>query len=172
MSADEQGVSRLIRVLVATVLAVASCSGEPPLEGIDLPPAEVPASVSENLWSLPFVAEMPAGYWDEGAHRYRFVIDCPPVGQSVASNPVEFRVTQLTPTLQGPVYLRLGGLSDGIIMPPNVGAIHPTQETIAAVTFLGLTQEVVDEATATCTGVLEFDGDQSEILRPGEPFRP
>lgn len=169
---DVLGVSRLLVMVAVGVLAAASCGGEPALEGVDLPPAEVPDAVSENLWSLPFVAELPSGYWEEGAHRYRFVIDCPPVGQSVASNPVEFRVTQLTPTLQGPVFLRLSGLSDGIIMPPNVGAIHPTQETVAAVTFLGLTQQAVDEATATCTGLLEFDGDRSEVLRPGEPFRP
>lgn len=165
--------SRLILLLgSAVVLLVSACAADAPLGGLDLPPAETPDSVSENLWSLPFLAELPAGYWDEGAHRYRFVIECPPIGQNVASNPVEFRVTQLTPTLEGPVFIRMSGLSDGIIMPPNVGAIHPAQETIAAVTFLGLSREIVDEATASCSGLLEFDGDRSELLSPGEPFRP
>ena len=162
--------NRLI-ALVAVSILLGACAGDPPLEGIDLPVAETPASVAENLWALPFVAELPAGYWSAGQHRYRFVIDCPALGDPVESNAIEFMATPLIPTLQGPVYIRLSGLSDGIITPANVPSINPDQETIAAVTFMGLSLDTIDQAVA-CEGTMEFDGGQAEAMRPGEPFRP
>ena len=158
-------------LLTITLLVGVGCNSDRPLEGIDLPVAETPASVAENTWALPFLADLPAGYWDAGPHRYRFLIDCPAVGQTVESNPVEFRVTPLVGTLDGPVYLRLSGLSDGIIQPPNVGSINPRQPTIAVVSFLGLSLSTIEEA-AECAGVMEFDGDRQEPMLPGDPFRP
>ena len=142
------------------------------LAGSDLPLADQPDTVEQDTWGLPFMVELPPGYWAVGAHRYRFVVKCPALVTEVESIPVEFRVTTLTGTLDQTVFIRLMGLSDGIMMPANVGAIHPDQATTAVVTFLGLSQATIDEASESCAGVMEFDGDQTEPLLPGEPFHP
>lgn len=161
------------RLIPITLVLVAACASQVELSGLDLPVAATPAAVEQSTWGLPFVAEFPPGYWAEGGHRYRFVFDCPVLpNPEFASPAIDFRVTTLTPTLNGPVYIRVVGLSDGIMMPPNVGAIHTEQRTIAAVTFLGLDQETIDAATADCIGTMEFDGGTTEPMLPGEPFRP
>jgi hypothetical protein len=158
----------MMRSLIAFVLVLAACGSTVELAGTDLPVAASPATVEQATWGLPFVAEFPAGYWSEGGHRYRFVIDCPVLPQGeIESIPLDFRVTTLTRTLNGPVYIRMGGLSDGIMMPANVGAVHPDQQTVAAVTFLGLDEVTTSAASDQCVGVMEFDGDQSEPMVPG-----
>ena len=162
---------RSVSVLTVTLLLASACAVQPELAGADLPLAEKPDTVEQATWGLPFAVEFPAGYWEAGAHRYRFLIDCPVLEAEVESLPVEFRVTPLTPTLNKTVYLRMAGLSDGIMMPANVRAIHPDQATTAVVTFLGLSQATIDEASS-CEGLVEFDGDRAELMQPGEPFRP
>ena len=163
---------RTLIAIIISALVLVACGSDEPLAGSDLEPAEVPTNVEPATLALPFRVDLPGGYWEEGAHRYRFIIDCPHLGDPLESSPVEFRVTQLTRTIQGPVYLRLSGLSTGIMMPANVGAIHPTQPTIAVVSFLGLDQTTVDAATAECSGLMEYDGGVTEVISPAAPFRP
>ncbi len=163
---------RLLATLLVSILLLSACGSEAELSGIDLPLAEAPENVEGSGWGLPFLAEFPSGFWEEGGHRYRFVIDCPVLGEKLESTSRDFQVSSLTPTLSDPVYIRLSGLSHDILQPTFSGSFSPTQDTIAAVTYMGISDEAVAEATDSCTGLIEFDGDQSAEMLPGKPFRP
>ena len=66
---------RTLIAILALALTAVACGSDEPLAGSDLPLAEAPTSVEPGLLALPFRVDLPAGYWSEGAHRYRFVID-------------------------------------------------------------------------------------------------
>lgn len=135
-------------------------------------PPEGPALIGD--WAISFEYEFPATFWPIGDHQYGFFMDCDELGQQGGSEWSAFQVTNFTSKLDQPIYLRLAGLSTGTLAPINMDAIHPDQVTIAAITFIGVTeQQALDVAESPdCEILFGWDGLRTQILTAGEPFQP
>jgi hypothetical protein len=83
-----------------------------------------------------------------------------------------FDVVESTQLFSDPVYLRINGLSYGVLAPANIEVIHPEQETVAVVTLLGFPENVAQTAAEDCQGLIRYDDKPPLSLTPGEPFRP
>jgi len=161
-----------MRWFLAVGLLLAGCAQPTPLEGIDLPPASIPADIDPAQWAVGFSHDFGPGFWDEGPHAYQLFLDCPNVEQArVNSEVVLFAAGPDFPTYDDPVHLRIAGLSTTPLGPSDVTFVNPEQTTIALVTVVGLSQTQVDEVSG-CAGEVFWDEGSSAPLRPGEPFRP
>lgn len=161
-----------MRLFLAVGLVLAGCASQPPLKGVDLPPASIPDDLDPAQWAVGFSHDFGAGFWEEGPHAYQLFLDCPEVEQArVDSEVVLFVASPDSPTYEEPVHLRIAGLSTTALGPSDVSIVNPEQTTIALVTVVGLSQAQVD-AVSRCAGEVFWDEGSSEPLRPGEPFQP
>jgi hypothetical protein len=175
----------LRRLLSLAAVGLAACSAEidePPTPAAiptAVPPVSLPTAVAPDeitgLWAVSFQYAFPDNFWPIGQHQYGFFLDCPVLGQVDGST--EYRVFQVTNSVasfDGPIYLRLGGLSTGVLAPINVDSINPEQATAAVVTILGVSEEQARGASEAndCEVVVGWDGVGAENLMAGEPFQP
>ena len=137
-------------------------------------PTAVPPTEGEQTgsWAISFEYQFPPNSWAVGVHRYQFYIQCPVVNQEdFSSEWVLFDVSEDAILYNQLIYLRLSGLSTGILAPSDLLIVHPDQPTVAIITFLGLTEDVAKQASE-CEGLIRWDDKPPWLLTPGEPFRP
>lgn len=138
-------------------------------------PTAIPPEGETSVWAVSFFYEFPEEFWPIGQHQYGFFLDCPELGQVESSGDWRFfQVTNATPSFEAPIFLRLGGLSTGVLDPINVDAINPSQATVAVITILGISeQQAVDAAgSRECEMVVGWDRRQAEPLVASQPFQP
>jgi hypothetical protein len=137
-------------------------------------PTAIPPQSVPGTWAVPFEYEFAPEFWSVGMHRYGYYIDCPVLGNNVAGEWQNFRVSEDVSRFVAPVFLRLGGLSYGRLGPISTDAIHPQQATIAVVTILGVSAEDAARmaTTAECQVLMRWDDVATQLLIPGEPFQP
>lgn len=85
-------------------------------------------------WYVIFSLEFPAGYWEEGIHKYLFDADCPFSINSTKESESSHGITvKQDAKLQGSmVYIRRGGLYLVETFGTSIGdTIHPSQATTA-----------------------------------------
>ncbi len=138
-------------------------------------PTAIPPEGETSVWAVSFVYEFPASFWQLGQHQYGFYMDCPELGQVESGGDWRFfQVTNAVPSFEAPIFLRLGGLSTGVLAPINVDAIHPDQVTVAVITILGVTEEQALNAadSAECEIIVGWDGVQAQTMAASPPFQP
>ncbi len=166
-------IRRVIGVVVGA-LVLAACSSAPRLEGIDLPPAQVPDEIEPDAWAITFTREFQPGFWGEGTHGYELALACDQIlDEPMRTSPVVFDVAAAVgDPFPEPIYLRVVGLSHFLLGPQTLNAISPAQPTTAALTIIGVSEEDAASAEETCVGAIFYDGLQPEPLFPTSPFRP
>lgn len=172
---------QLIALLLASLLVVACGPAQPRPLLPELPTAVQPSAnqllaSQGGSWAISFTHEFPVDFWSSGPHEYALVTRCPILaGGGETATRQTFVVTEAAPLHNGPIYLRLGGLSPGVteqIIEP-IQSIHPQQPTIAVVTYPGLPQEVLEAMAQECEVVIAWDGENNvETLKPQTPFEP
>lgn len=155
----------LRRAIPVVALALAACTSE------TLRPAPTPAG-ELGPWAVAFSATLPAGFWEEGTHGYRLVLECPEPAGTIGGPVTTLRVSTGAELLPGPVYLKTDGPGTALLTPAELADVHPDQVLTPAVTLVGLTDADVDEVTGHCTGSFIVDGGETTPLTPGEPFQP
>ncbi|MEK7809409.1 MAG: hypothetical protein AAB571_10075, partial [Chloroflexota bacterium] len=142
-----------------------------------LPPASpttAPTVANEQSnWVIAFIYNFPAGFWSEGTHQYTLVEVCPQQGLPLVTSctyPNSFQVSKSAPLLPNPVYIRVGGLVNNMFVGGGVGAIHPSQPTIAVLRFINLTRSAA-EIAKSCKSTISWDGGAPQSLIPQEPFQ-
>lgn len=159
-------------LLTIGLILLTACAAPEPLRGVDLPPASLPDEIDPDQWAVGFSHDFGPGFWSEGPHVYRLVLDCPEVVDEPVQTDISFfSVRSDAPAFDDEVYLRAAGLSTSPLGPIDVNLVNDGQETTALLTVIGLTQDQVDLA-ADCEGEVEFDDGQAEPMLPGDPFRP
>lgn len=156
-----------------TAETVADPTLEPPAPEA-LPTAVPPDSIGSN-WAISYQHPLPADFWSEGVHTYGFLMSCPFLGQLEAGTEwLELRVSDSAPLLPDPVYLRLSGQSTGPTDDINVDTINPSQETIAVITIIGVSEDNANKAfnSPDCQVVMRWDSKGTEILKPLPPYQP
>ena len=126
-------------------------------------------------WAISFLYEFPADTWQNlGLHNYGFRVECPELQAMMAGEWINFMVSNQARLLDSPVYLRLNGLSLGLLAPAGDLTIHPDQATIAVVTIVGITQELALAAANSpdCELIVGWDDLKFAELVAGEPFQP
>lgn len=177
---EKEGVKSLQIGLMLLLLmsGAVACQQAPHWEDVTplptaVPPASLPAG--EESWALGFRHEFPPDFWSTGFHRYAFRVECPVTGIGVfASEWVSFATDPYRPEQEGAtVYLRLNGLSTEPFVPVYLSdqAIHPSQPTVAALYFLGLSADDAARAAETCTALIGWDNSSAEMVAM-EPFQP
>ncbi len=141
------------------------------LEGVDLPPASLPAEFEPSPVSVSFQHRFAPGTWDAGPHSYRLQLVCPEtVGDPLDTGDLRFVINGRTRPLPGPVYLRLSGPSSTLTGSRDVVNISRDNETVAAVTLVGLVDSQLGEV-AQCIGTVTVDSVGYELMAQ-EPVRP
>jgi len=173
----------LIGVFLVTCTA---CMGPNEVEGptpTDLPlPLSLPTAVPPDTapgtagdLALPFTYEFEKESIPLGLHRYGYMINCPAISNGITgSDWISFIVSETEELLDFPVYLRLAGMSTDPLGGYQVFNLHPDQEIIAVVTFMGISEETVKivSDSADCEVIIRL-GDKSSLkLVPGEPYLP
>lgn len=164
-------------------LAASTETSPPPTDTVASLPTAVPpdslpgepGSLAEGTWAFPFLHPFPSGYWAEGLHRYGYLISCPVLQDEIRGTaPVIFESSTDAGIDEGPVYLRLSGLSLTTLGPTFITAIHPDQRTIAVITFVGLPKAVAEEAASSedCEVIIRIDDRATMTLVPGEIYQP
>lgn len=162
----------VLSVVTAWLFLLVACSGVEPLQGVDLPPASLPDEIDPEQWAVAFTHEFGPGFWVEGPHVYRLVLDCPDaVDEPLQTDISLFAARPDVPTLDGPVYLRAAGLATTPLGPTGGQFISTEQDTVALLTVIGLSEERARSAT-DCEAEVEFDDGRAEAMGPSEPFRP
>ena len=137
-------------------------------------PPEVAPGAAGDL-ALPFTYEFEKESIPLGLHRYGYMIHCPAISNEVTgSSWISFIVSENEELLDNPVYLRLAGMSTDPIGGFQVFNLHPDQEIIAVVTFVGISEETVKiiSDSPDCEVIIRL-GDKSSLkLVPGEPYLP
>ncbi len=137
-------------------------------------PTAVPPESLPGSWAVSFQHAFPAGFWPLGIHRYGFLINCPELDQEDFSSELrDFEVTEEAILHPEPVYIRVGGLGIGLFA-LSANAVHPDQETIAAITILGISREeaAIAAESPDCVALFGYDRFPPVELVPQEPFQP
>lgn len=161
----DHGRVRLPRALPLVAVVLAACTSG------SLRPAPTPAE-ELGSWAVSFTAALPAGFWEEGTHGYRLVLECPEPAGTIGGPVATLRVSSAAELRPGPVYLKTDGPGTGLLTPADLADVHPDQVLTPAVTLVGLTDADVEEVTGHCTGSFIVDGGETTPLSPGEPFQP
>jgi len=120
-------------------------------------------------WYVIFSHEFPAGYWNEGIHKYLFKADCPFSINSTKANepPYSFSVRQGAELQDSMVYIRRGGLFlveiSGISFDDK---INPSQATTAIYGPLALTFEDAKRLRDECKVRISIDDGEFTDLNP------
>jgi hypothetical protein len=173
------GLSSLYMVACASNTPVPTPTLEPtmpPPTPTSLPTA-VPQDNLPGSWAVSFEYEFPPNFWSLGRHSYGYFVDCPLLmSESSGSEWYWFTVVdwEWMPEFKLPVYLRLGGLSMGLLEPITMDTIAPEWSTIAVVTVLNLSEEDAKLASTSsdCVILINWDEVFTKVLIPGEPFQP
>jgi hypothetical protein len=174
---------RLYTTLLLLIIVLAACAAQPeptptpqptPLPTA-VPPQNPPAS-EDASWMVSFTHEFGPGFWEQGFHKYGFLIDCSITDlEQFSSEWIPFQVYQKAPKAENVmIYLRIGGLTTDYLggnAEPDL-TFHPDMPTTAVVHYAGLTEEVAKEITAQCEGLVSWDGNNFAPLIPSEPFQP
>ncbi|MCD4802616.1 MAG: hypothetical protein K8R16_06705 [Anaerolineales bacterium] len=110
-----------------------------------------------------------------GLHRYGYMISCPAITSGVTgSDWISFIVSENEELLNIPVYLRFAGMSTDPLSGYQVFNLHPDQEIIAVVTFMGISEETVQivSGSTDCDVIIRLDDVLNFNLVPGEPYKP
>lgn len=142
----------------------------------EFPPATsmpVPLVQAANQ-SISFEYRFPAGYWTLGQHQLTYLFEsCPWAGDLPDHLTFTFQVSEDAKLLTSPVYIQpnaltTGGWPAGLVL----GAIHPSQLTIAAASVIRLTPAEVDQAKQSCNLSIVSDGGAPHRLIAGEIYPP
>ncbi len=164
--------SRISLLIAVFALVVAACSGEEPLQGIDLPPAAVPDNVASGSWAVRFTHDFPPGAWDQGGHAYQLALACDPIlDEPLLTDSITFIVSP-SEVFDQEIYLRVVGLSHDLMGPRTLTSIDPQQSTTAALTIVGASEDAAGQAAQSCAGAIYFDNEEPLPLLPEQPFRP
>lgn len=144
---------------------------------ISLPTAVPPESGSGAAgdWALPLTYEFEKESIPLGLHRYGYMINCPAIANDVTgSSWISFIVSENEELLDNPVYLRLAGMSTDPLSGYQVFNLHPDQEIIAVLTFVGISEETAQIASGStdCEVIIRLDDVLNFNLVPGEPYKP
>jgi hypothetical protein len=148
----------------------------PPLP-LSLPtavPPDAPLGAPGDL-ALPYTYEFEKESIPLGLHRYGYLISCPAITNDVTgSSWINFIVSETEELLDNPVYLRLAGMSTDPLGGYQVFNLHPDQEIIAVVTFVGISEETIKVVSDSpdCDVIIRLDDVLSLKLIPGEPYKP
>lgn len=155
------------------ILFLAGC-GEP----VEMPPTPLPTAVpppefSAGDWAISFSHEFPEEAWAVGVHRYQFFARCPVITlEDVITEWVFFEVVEDERLFDDPIYLRINGLSSGVLAPVTISKVHPQQKTVAVITFLGVSEQVAELAAENCEVLVRWDDKGPQLLTMGEAFLP
>lgn len=158
----------------STITSTTVQSPKPTTAPPTLLPTAVPPRNIPGAWAISFEYPFPSSFWNEGSHRYGFLIDCPILlEENITGEWRWFNTVDEAQLFESPIFLRLGGLSHGLLAPIVIDTIHPEQATIAVVTILGVTLENAELATSSpdCEVLIRWDDKATEILSAGEPFQ-
>jgi hypothetical protein len=171
---------RKCSILALGLCLLIGCSTPEPRQLLPDLPTAVPPDPNQvrfgqgGNWALSFSYAFPANFWNAGPHQYTLITDCPIVaggGETVAQQ--AFIATEDAPLHDGPIYLRLNGLSIGVVdqIIEPIRTIHPQQETIAVVTFPQLPEEALEPIAQQCSVTFIWDTETNiQTLEPQEPF--
>ena len=139
-------------------------------------PTAIPPSAQQDGsgdWAISFSYQFPEDAWGLGTHRYHFFVHCPIITQDdVSTEWVYFEVLDDDEPSTDTVFLRLSGLSSGILTPININAIQTGQKTTAVITFLGVTEHIAEIAADNCEALVRWDDKSPQLLTIGETFIP
>ncbi|MEX2279545.1 MAG: hypothetical protein WEA76_05595 [Acidimicrobiia bacterium] len=136
--------------------------------GGSLSPANV-APEPGGAVAVSFTRTFPPGFWAQGDHAYRLVVECPT--QRFTPPIVRFEVSEEADEV-GTAYLRFDGPGRRVLSPADLSAVHPEDTTVATLTVAGMTETDAEEALTDCRASVIYDGLDPEPLEPGAPFRP
>ena len=137
-------------------------------------PPEAALGAAGDL-ALPFTYEFEKESIPLGLHRYGYMISCPAITNGVTeSSWISFIVSETEELLDYPVYLRFSGMSTDPLHGNQVFNLHPDQEIIAVVTFMGISEETVQivSDSSDCEVIIRLGEKSSLKLVPGEPYKP
>jgi hypothetical protein len=133
------------------------------------PATATAAGAEATNWRVDFSYRFPDNFWTAGTHQYTLVSNCPglpPEANTSWTN--SFDVSEGAAVLPGDVYLRLNGLRhEGT----PVSAIHPSQPTVAQLSWVEMTRSDADQYAA-CTVTVSWDGSAPVTLSAGTPYQP
>jgi len=164
---------RLILWVSFLLVLLMGCS-----EPVELPPTPLPTAVpppefSAGDWAISFIHEFPENAWAEGAHRYQFFARCPVITlEDVSTEWVFFKVTEEEKIYEDPIFLRINGLSQGVLAPVTMDTVHPEQPTVAVITFLGVSDHIAELAAENCEVFVRWDDKPPQQLTIGGVFLP
>jgi len=126
----------------------------PPATSTPVPP--VPAAANQ---SISFEYHLPVEYWTPGQHQLTYSFEsCPWVSDLPDHLTFTFQVSKDAQLLTSPVYIQPNALTTGRWPTGLVlGAIHPSQPTIAAASVIRLTSAEVDQARQNCNLSITWD---------------
>jgi hypothetical protein len=155
--------------LVIFVLVACSTASSPKITPL---PTAIPPSGEPGGWAISFSYTFESG-WGVSAHRYQFLVHCPAVmEEDLITDWVWFDVVESAQLSPDPVYMRINGLSYGVLAPASIEIIHPEQQTVAVVTLLGFPESTARTAAEDCQGLIRYDDKPPLSLTAEEPFRP
>lgn len=130
----------------------------------------VPADTEAANWRIDYEYRFPTNFWSAGTHEYTLAASCPNIPeQNGLSWTQSFDVSEGAPVLSGDVQLRLSGLRAA---GEPVTAIHPSQSTVAALSWVDTTRSDADQLAADCTITISWDGGAPVTLAVGTPYQP
>ena len=138
-----------------------------------VPPQLAPGAAGDL--ALPFTYEFEKESIPLGLHRYGYMIHCPAISTDVTgSSWISFIVSENEELLNYPVYLRLVGMSTDPLGGYQVFNLHPDQEIIAVITFMGISEETVQIVSDSpdCEVIIRLDDISNFNLVPGESYKP
>jgi branched-chain amino acid transport system substrate-binding protein len=134
------------------------------------PPATATAAGAEATnWRVDFSYRFPDNYWSVGTHQYTLVSNCPGLPPEDSNTWTHsFDVSDGAAVLAGDVYLRLSGLRhEGA----EVSAIHPSQSTVAQLSWAEMTRSEAEQYAAACAVTVSWDGGAPVTLTAGAPYQ-
>ena len=168
---------RLMIVCILAVVMTACGQKDIAVDISPLPTAVGPETgvqgVDVGSWAITFEHVFPSGFWGVGVHRYSFYVHCPIMFQEdIKGEWVLFESSNDEVLQIQPMYLRLAGISSGILSSAFTDIIHPDQETIAVVTLLGMTENMLSMVGSECSAFIAWDDKGATSMVFGDPFQP
>ena len=133
------------------------------------PNPDQPTTTNDVNWVFTLEYPFPAGFWSAGTHTYSFEFYCPnELSESVTR---EFIVSDTFSLVSGDVYLRWGSQKAGSLWGEAAEGINPSQSTIAAIVWDGMTQSEANLRASNCAGTISWDDGAKQPLIPQAPFQ-